>query len=100
MITEKELNDAIEMDEHAEDPNSNTCVTLAAFYIVKDHLFPDEPEELYSNESGYSSDTEFGKIVSTKNIQDIMPIMDELVTTINVLNPQLYASVINKLSDV
>lgn len=102
MITEMELNDAIRKFEEADDPNSNTCITLAAFYTVRDHMFPTENVQ-YSNASGaggfYTSDTEFGKMISEKNPYAVMTVIDELMTTLNVLNPHMYTSVMDRLSD-
>lgn len=103
MITEKELNDAIAKFEQVEDPNSNTCIALAAFYTVRDHLYPDNGKYSYDYSGpcdNYSSDTEFGQLMSTKSPSSIMPVIDELMTTINVINPQLYIGVLNRLSDI
>ena len=44
MITEKDLQEAIAECEGQRNPNANTCVKLAAFYIIKDHLFPQQEE--------------------------------------------------------
>lgn len=107
MITEQDLRAAIAECEGQRNPTSSTCIKLAAFYTIRDHLFPkdkDKTEEpvFYSRSAGsvgWSSDTEFGQIVADGSIDEIMPIMDELMSTLQVLNPRLYDGVIRKLID-
>ena len=45
----------------------------------------------------YDSGTEFSKMVHGHSDKDIMPVMDELMETINIIHPRLYNSVLNKL---
>lgn len=105
MITERDLQEAIAECEGQRNPTSSTCIKLAAFYTIKEHLFPkDKAEEpvFYSRSAGpvgWSSDTEFGQIVADSDIDDILPVVDELMSTLQVLNPRLYAGVMRKLID-
>lgn len=106
MITESDLQAAIAECEGQRNPTSSTCIKLAAFYTIRDHLYPKEKAEepvFYSRSAGpvgWSSDTEFGQFVADHNINDILPVMDELMDTIQVLYPRLYAGVIRKLDDI
>lgn len=107
MITEQDLQAAIAECEGQRNPTSSTCIKLAAFYTIRDHLYPKEIAEepvFYSRSAGpvveWSSDTEFGQFVADHNINDILPVMDELMDTIQVLYPRLYAGVIRKLDDI
>lgn len=99
MITEEELNRAIKIYEDADNPNAQTCITLAAFYSVKDHLYPDNGMSFDIVPTAYSSDTDFGRIVQKKETQGVLALMDELLETLKVLHPPLYESVMIKLSD-
>ena len=92
MITEQELIDAINQYENSENPTPQTCIALASFYAIKDHLYPDTPQ--------YSSDTEFGYYVNKCPTERVIEVLDELMDTLRVLNPQLYAGVIQRLSDI
>lgn len=107
MITEKDLREAIAECEGQRDPNANTCIKLAAFYIIKQHMFPDSspnlPQYSYSGPIGgdyidYDSGTEFSDLINGRRVTDVLPIIDELMGTISVVNPKLYASVIRELS--
>lgn len=97
MITEKELDEAIRQYENADDPTAQTCITLAAFYAVRDHLFPQDA--LYDDYI-YSSDSDFGQMVGKRDIEAVLSLMDELMETLRVLQPPLYESVMQRLSDI
>ena len=110
MITKHDLQEAIAECEGVRNPTSNTCMKLAAFYTIKDKLYPEpqeqpryEPQETYSMSAGpllYSSESEFGKLVAGLDITQVMPVIDELMSTIRVISPKLYAGVINKISEI
>lgn len=102
MITEKDLQEAIAECQGVRNPNANTCLKLAAYYVIKDHLFGKEPS--YSYAAGpepemveYNSDSEFSKIIKGKDINEVLSIIDELMETLHVINPRLYEGVITKL---
>ena len=96
MITEKELDEAIRQYEDTDNPTSQTCIALAAFYAVKDHLYP---AGISYDAPFYSGDTEFGRVVQNRKVEDVMAIMEELMTALQVLHPNLYESVLTKLGD-
>lgn len=111
MITEQDLQEAIAECQGERHPNASTCIKLAAFYTIREHLYPDqlkaiEPAPVYSfagppeeplPEISYGSETEFGQLITGRNPEDVWPVIDELVTAIQVMNPRLYASFIDKL---
>ena len=98
MITENDLLEAISECQNEEKPTSNTCMKLAAYYILKDRMYP---EEVYSYaaepEITYESDSEFYKATKDMDINELYPIMDELMNTLDVLNHKLYEGVMAKL---
>lgn len=107
MITEFDLQEAIAECKGTRNPNASTCIKLAAFLIIQRELYGSKEEApAYSFspappavQSSYQSDTEFGKLVSGLNQEDVMPVMDELMTTLQVVQPRIYAAVIRQLSD-
>lgn len=106
MITEKDLQEAIAECEGERNPNSNTCIKLAAFYTIRDHLFPNEEAgsepTMYSYAEppiGYNSDSEFGKLVYGMEWETVLPVIDELMDTLHVMMPRLYDGVMRKLRD-
>ena len=107
MISEKDLTDAIAECLGQRNPNAQTCIKLAAFYTIHQNLYgkQDEiilPEQSYSGSTGtvtYDSGTEFSDLIQGKDIEEVLPLMDELMTTVQVLHPRLYNSVIRKLRE-
>ena len=112
MITKQDLIEAIAECEGTKNPNANTCIKLAAYYTIFDNLYgasqaPTNTTENvgYSYDSGVpdielKGDSDFAEIVRNKTVQKAFPAIEELVETIHLLNPRLYDSFINKLSEV
>lgn len=126
MITEQDLQEAIAECQGERNPNANTCIKLAAYYTIRDHLFPAQDAQLtnqpassqigdrgFEMPSGYSSapppdevettidyysDTEFGRLIDGRRSSEIWPIVDELVSeAVQVTNPRLYAAFLRKI---
>lgn len=104
MITLHDLDEAIMECQGKKNPDANTCIMLAAFYTIKEHLYPikeAEPElHGYSYDSGnvtYTGDSEFAQAIEGRSQTDVFAIMDELMETLKVINPRLYTSVMRKL---
>lgn len=107
MFTQAELLDAI--DEICKGKHSiQNCEKLAAIYIVLDHLYntgysADAPPSITVEESpaiGYYGDSDFLKAVATKNPQQTMLLIDELMDAISVLNPKIYNSFMARLESL
>lgn len=111
MITEQALQEAIAECQGERNPNRDTCMMLAAFYIIQDRLYPQhsEPEpQAYSyaqppdpkvEEVTYQSDSEFGQAINGKAINDVLPVIDEAMDVIKVMLPRLYAGILRKLEE-
>lgn len=110
MITENDLREAIAECQGQRNPNANTCVKLAAYYALLDRM-EDKPG-VTPNFTGYSfaapapekpqtvnfdSDSEFSHTVDGMNLDDVWPVIEELMDVIRTINPKLYQSVIRKL---
>lgn len=110
MITEQDLQEAIAECQGQRNPNASTCIKLAAFLIIQKEMYGKEkpqpqaqiiPEYSYAAppDDGYVSDTEFGEAIDGMKQADIMPIMDELMSTLQVVQPRIYASVMRKIKE-
>ena len=99
MITEKDLQEAIAECQAVRNPTASTCIKLAAYYTIQDHI-QNTPIFAYSNaaspaEYNYSSD--FAKLVYGRDLSEIIAVLDELMETLKVLQPRLYDAVLRKL---
>lgn len=108
MITEHDLEQAIAECQGERNPNANTCIKLAAFYTIKNELFGEGKSETpsYSYAAAesvenpmidYVSDTEFGEAVRGKEWREVLPLIDELMSTLQVTNRRLYDAVMRRL---
>ena len=97
MITKQDLDAAILECNGMQKPNSKTCIMLAAFYTIRDHLYPDkndnaDPEPIMPRlEGGYS-------YAASRDQIEILAIIDELMETLRVINPRLYMSVMRRIN--
>ena len=111
MITERDLQEAIAECEGQRNPNANTCIKLAAFYTIKQHMFPDQgqiqnepisPTYSYApadNVISYIGESEFAEKIYGKETDKIISIFDDLMSTLSVLNPKLYNNVMQKIAE-
>lgn len=115
MITEHDLIEAIAECQGERNPNANTCIKLAAFYTIRNEMFGKteqleradyaqsysyaESPEPVDTHIDYTSDTEFSRAINGRQPGDIWPIMDELMSTIEVLVPRLYNGVMRRLQE-
>lgn len=100
MITEKDLREAIKECQGENNPNAHTCLKLAAYYTILNYMTAGFP-------SGYSaagdikidSGSEFAAAVNGGDPQHVLTVMDELMQTLNMVNPKLYDGVMRKLNE-
>lgn len=106
MIRENDLREAIAEMQGQKNPNANTCIKLAAYYTILDHITEQEPRTFYSDMASYSAgssaieyegDSDFAKAIKGRDPSDVWPVIDELMTTIQVIHPRLYTGVMAKL---
>ena len=105
MITEKDLQEAILECEGQRNPNASTCLKLAAFYTIKNEMFGKKAEPAYSYSGpvsektvDYDGDSEFAQHIDGRNAYDMWSIMDELMSTLSVVEPKLYEAVLRKIN--
>lgn len=116
MITEQDLQAAIAECQGERNPNANTCIKLAAFYTIQHELFGKNeqlepvpkrnelPEYSYATppdqkpyEISLDSDTEFARVIEGRDPEEIMPLMDEAMSLLQVVYPKCYDAIMNKL---
>lgn len=108
MITEFDLQEAIAECQGVRNPNANTCIKLAAFLTIQKELYGDKADRetpLYSYDQppvetvGYYGETEFAKVIEGRKPDDVWPIIVELMSTVQVVQPRLYDAVLRKIND-
>lgn len=111
MITKQDLDEAIAECQGQRNPNANTCIKLASFYIIrrelfkedkKDEQFPQTPMFSYSSgeNMGRYGESEFLEMVDGKPTEAVMLVVDELMQSMQVLQPRIYDSVMRKVSSL
>lgn len=113
MISERELIEAIQECENAPASFQN-CERLSVLYTVYDHLFSkaDHPSEGYRQEYSSRSEgqrkekisvpivtSEFLRLVEGMDVRQFWDVTNELVSTIEVINPKLYEGFLKKLKE-
>lgn len=105
MIKEEDLQEAIAECQGVRNPNANTCLKLASYYTILDHTREEEPVAGYSyapapdNVDFSFSNSEFARMVDGRPAEDMWRLMDELMATLQVINPRLYKGVMRKIED-
>ena len=120
MITREDIEQAIIECQAEREPNSNTCIKLAAFLTIREQLFSDsEPQPVREpRETGYSyaappdvsqetkpdvvhidSDSEFAEAINGMNTTDAWALMDELMKILKNISPRLYDAVIRRTNE-
>lgn len=108
MIAENDLKQAIAECQGERNPNANTCMKLAAYYTILNNLYPaNEEKSMYSYAPApasetvdYYSDTEFSRLIDGKSAVAVWSLMDELMSTLQAIQPRLYDGVIRKLREI
>lgn len=117
MITEQDLQAAIAECQGERNPNANTCIKLAAFYTIREHMFGEKdqfrdtakmvqpdysfakepPLQPIKNVIRYESDTDFANAIYGREESEIWPIVDELMSVLQATNKRLYDGVMRKI---
>lgn len=111
MITEEQLNEAIAECNGRRNPDANICMKLASYLTIKDKMFPEEkepalidrnysfaaPPAITESTIDYISDTQFGKGIYGRKINDVLGKLDEIITDVYVVEPALYRKILREL---
>ena len=113
MITREKVLTEIEQLKAAPMTGDN-CSALAALLTIKEHLFADGASQAHSeprNESQshlknepitvYSENTNpFLKAINGKEMEHLIPIFDELMSSVKILYPKLYQKTLNQIANL
>lgn len=108
MIDAREVNMEIDRRELAKDLTWQEARNLAALYVIRANISPATPQTLektisqalnQSKKNGMHGESVFLRLVSEKNARSVWKIMDELMETLEVLNPRAYESIIKKIEN-
>lgn len=113
MITAEKLHSEIEQLKAAPMTGDN-CSSLASLLIIKEHLFKDEHHNSHSvainepqailNDKPITVYTEnanpFIKAINGKEMEQLIPIFDELMSSVKVLYPKLYQKTLNQITNL
>lgn len=109
MIRKEELEEAIASCQGQQSPNANTCLKLASYYTIRDHLYGeqkatesrqysyDAPKQVDETIVNYLGDSEFAEAVDGMNAQRAWAVIDELMDILQVTHSRLYQGVMRKL---
>ena len=111
MITEKDLQEAIAECEGQRNPGAYTCMKLAAFYTIKDKMYPNKEQIIPSYQGAYydsgenraekiieyNGQSEFSRLINGRKVSEVLPIIADLMDAFTAINPRLYNNVIHKL---
>lgn len=116
LITEHDLQEAIAECQGQRNPNANTCIKLAAFLTLQKEMFGKndfaKDNTVLDKTSGYSfaqspdgivglyGESDFLRAIESKDVRSTFLIMDELMDTMQVLQPRIYDSVMRKINNV
>lgn len=96
LITRQDLLDAIAKCQGQKNPNANTCIKLAAYYTILDHT----PENKFDYSYASEPLSEFKNVISRKNSDGVMSIMDDLMEELQRINPKLYYATMERLGEL
>ena len=108
MITRHDLETAIAECQGKQNPDSRDCIKLAAFYTIRREMFGEE-KEAEPNSYSYApapvrnfvdidSDGEFARAVNGMDLDEFLSVINELMGTLQIVQPRLYDAVMMKLS--
>jgi len=98
VIDKESLQEAIRECLSEQNPNARTCIKLAAYYIILDHMEKDPPND-NSFSSGKQADSEFAQMISERSVSDIIPVIADMMDDLQIVNPRMYENIIRRLKD-
>lgn len=103
MINKADIKKAIAECQGEPNPNSTTCIKLAAYYTILNNLegenmmsFASRPVETAIN----TSDSEFFEAIEGLKMNDVLAVMDELMDGVRTMIPRLYNATIERLKNL
>lgn len=107
LITAHDLDSAIAECQGKRDPDAKTCMMLAAFYTIRREMFGEEKDAEHSYSLApapaatdgidYPGESEFAQAIDGRDPGEVWEIMDELMDTLQAIQPRLYYAVMRKI---
>lgn len=99
MLTKRELLNAIKELEEST-PTYEKCKKLVTFYTLYDYMYGEPKDEIREEKVvGSYGESEFLNTIKGRDPQRVWDVMDELMSTLAILNPNLYQGVLVKLAE-
>lgn len=95
MIDRESLREAIQTCFGEKNPNANTCIKLAAYCVILDRMERNKTDQAEVMFSG--SGSEFMTAFMSGDPERALSIMDEMMDTLQIVNPKIYENTIRKL---
>lgn len=77
------------------------CERLAWLYVVRDHLAPSKPQKPQDPATvATNGESDFLKACNGVEVEKVLPVLDELMDTINVMNPKAYKTIVDKIKSL
>ena len=109
MITEFDLDKAIAECQGVPNPNAKTCMLLASFLTIKKEMFGkvdqlqysfDSPPQISIEEDEVETETDFKQMLAKKSVNDVFDAVEDLMNTLELLNPKLYRKALNSFESL
>ena len=110
MITEADLQQAIAECQGERSPNANTCIKLASYLTIQEHMYgkPDisgvsysePPNSLPCEGITYESKTDFAKTVYGKDANSVLAVVDDLMNALAAVCPRMYRSAMRHFEEI
>lgn len=97
MITRRDLLEAIDKCQGQKNPNANTCIKLAAYYTILDHMPDSISEYSFANKP---SNSEFMRVIKNKKVDDVLYVIDSMMEELQDVAPKLYYETMERLNDL
>lgn len=100
MVSKRELLDEIHELENQPRSTYQTCEKLANLYTIYDHLYGNlsSTEILVVEMIEAHGDSPFIQAINGKDASKVWPILDELMSCIQVVQPKMYESALRKIN--
>ena len=100
MISREWLLDA--MDECESEPiTAAKREKLSQIYIIYDHLYGfQKSTSEKQNQIEANGKSDFFRLINGKDLASVLAVIDELISTIQIIQPNLYNAVLAKLQEI
>lgn len=113
MLSKEDLLDGIAECQGVRNPNFSVCQKLAVLLTIYHYMYDDKelpetnsysyapaPENTVEETVDYYSGTIFSKVIDGKPVTDVWVVMDELMTVLQAIKPNLYEGTLRKLRKI